>query len=207
MAPNTRMGATFGLMLGFAACGGETNTADTADATGAAQTQTGADTGGTGTTEPEPTSGADTGQDTDTGDPPAAVDVPMRRLTRFEYRNTVHDLLANVAVPEVELPIDDRREGFDNNAAALVPTKLHVEQYNGAAEAIAEWSIVIAEQPTAPRFGVNDAPELPEGSSHLPLTPADTDAAHLAVRLRQHPVRVTIPATVLLAEPEEGPIP
>lgn len=142
MAPKTCMGATFGLMLGLAgsACGGggggETGAAsETSDV----QTQAGPGTEATGVTdEPAPTTGADTGQDTDTGGPPEAVDVPLRRLTRFEYRNTVQDLFAGLAVPEVELPADDRREGFDNNAAALVPTRLHIDRYNGAAEAIAD---------------------------------------------------------------------
>ena len=67
------------------------------------------------------------------------------------------------------------------------------------ADEIADWSIVIAEQPTAPRFGV-EVDEVPTGVSHLALTAADGDAARLALRLRQHPVRVTIPATVLLRQ-------
>ena len=66
-----------------------------------------------------------------------------------------------------------------------------------AADEIGDWSIVIAEQPTAPRFGV-EVDEVPPGVSHLPLADGDGDAARLAVRLRQQPVRVAIPATVLL---------
>jgi hypothetical protein len=60
---------------------------------------------------------------------------------------------------------------------------------------IREWSIVIQEQPAAPRFGVEvgidtgDATYLPAGGGH---------AAQLAQQLRQTPVRITIPATVLL---------
>ena len=62
---------------------------------------------------------------------------------------------------------------------------------------IGDWSIVIAEQPTAPRFGV-EVDEVPAGANHLPLAAGDGDAAELASRLRQQPVRVTIPAPVLL---------
>ncbi len=59
----------------------------------------------------------------------------------------------------------------------------------------AQWSIVIAEQPAAPRFGfeVGDAPA---GLSHAPAT--DATSAALAHRLRQLPVRITIPVPVLL---------
>jgi hypothetical protein len=69
-----------------------------------------------------------------------------------------------------------------------------------ASAEISDWSIVIAEQPTAPRFGIEvaDVPELPAGANHLPLAEGDGDAAQLATRLRQQPVRVTIPASVLL---------
>lgn len=65
------------------------------------------------------------------------------------------------------------------------------------ADDIGEWSIVIAEQPSAPRFGV-EVDEVPAGTSHLPVTATDGTAASLAARLRQHPVRFTIPASVLL---------
>ncbi len=58
-----------------------------------------------------------------------------------------------------------------------------------------QWSIVIAEQPGAPRFGfeVGDAPA---GVSHAPA--ADATSAALAHRLRQLPARITIPVSVLL---------
>ncbi len=72
-----------------------------------------------------------------------------------------------------------------------------------AAAEIGDWSIVIAEQPTAPRFGI-EVDEVPAGASHLPLTAGDGDAARLATRLRQQPVRMTIPATVLLTATDEA---
>jgi hypothetical protein len=146
---NARIELKWGLALGLvvAGCGGD----ETADGGEAGQTQAGPDGGpdggpGSAATEDPPTTGesADDGTSagtaTDTGDPPeppAVVDVPLRRLTQFEYRRTVEDLFAPLALPAFELPVDDLREGFDNNADALIPTKLHIEQYNAAAEAIA----------------------------------------------------------------------
>lgn len=140
MVPKTRIGAAVVLMFGLAAPGCSD---DQTGMTTTAQPQT---TGGPGTSgpdatgEPDPTGGPEPGTTGDTGEPelPQVVDVPLRRLTAFEYRNTVADLFTGIAVPDVQLPLDDRREGFDNNAAALIPTKLHVEQYNGAAEALAD---------------------------------------------------------------------
>ena len=62
-----------------------------------------------------------------------------------------------------------------------------------------DYAIVIAEQPSAPRFGF-EVGEAPEGVSHAPVS--DATAAALAGRLRQRPVRITIPIAVLLREPE-----
>jgi hypothetical protein len=66
-----------------------------------------------------------------------------------------------------------------------------------AAGQIAAWSLVIQEQPSAPRFGV-EVGAAPVGPSHLGTGPGD--AARVAHRFRQAPVRITIPATVLLRE-------
>jgi len=61
-----------------------------------------------------------------------------------------------------------------------------------------EFSIVIAEQPGAPRFGF-EVGEAPSGVSHAPAT--DANSARLAARLRQLPARITIPVSVLLRKP------
>ena len=61
-----------------------------------------------------------------------------------------------------------------------------------------DWSIVIAEQPGAPRFGF-EVGEAPAGVSHAPVTEATS--ASQAARLRQLPARITIPVTVLLRRP------
>lgn len=66
------------------------------------------------------------------------------------------------------------------------------------ADEIGEWSIVIQEQPSAPRFGVEVGADT-GGGPHLSVT-ADQNSARVAVRLRQTPVRITIPSTVLLRD-------
>jgi hypothetical protein len=58
-------------------------------------------------------------------------------------------------------------------------------------------SLVIQEQPSAPRFGIEVADD-PGDASHLAVT--DTNSAAVAKRLRQLPVRLAIPATVLLGK-------
>ena len=62
-----------------------------------------------------------------------------------------------------------------------------------------EYTISIAEQPGAPRFGF-EVGEAPDGVSHAPAP--DASAAQLAGRLRQLPARITIPITVLMREPQ-----
>jgi hypothetical protein len=61
-----------------------------------------------------------------------------------------------------------------------------------------EYSIVIAEQPGAPRFGF-EVGEAPAGVSHAPATGATS--ASVAALFRQLPARITIPVSVLLRKP------
>ena len=61
-------------------------------------------------------------------------------------------------------------------------------------EEIKDWSIVIQEHPSAPRFGVEVGTTIAP-ATHVP--PPKTDAALVAHQVRQMPVRITIPATVL----------
>ncbi len=61
-----------------------------------------------------------------------------------------------------------------------------------------EFSIVIAEQPGAPRFGF-EVGEAPAGVSHAPATEATS--AGVAALFRQLPARITIPVSVLLRKP------
>ncbi|HEY3340290.1 MAG TPA: hypothetical protein VGK18_17455 [Propionicimonas sp.] len=61
-----------------------------------------------------------------------------------------------------------------------------------------EYSIVIAEQPGAPRFGF-EVGQAPPGVSHAPATGATS--AQVAAGFRQLPARITIPISVLLRKP------
>ena len=69
---------------------------------------------------------------------------PLRRLTRFEYTNSVRDLLSlntealQSAVHTIVQTIPaDETDGFDNNAALQVAPELLIEKYVLASEALA----------------------------------------------------------------------
>lgn len=76
------------------------------------------------------------------------VDTPLspgpsfiRRLNRFEYNNTVRDLLGDTSNPADQFPSEEKRLGFDNNATALQVSPALVEQYMNAAEALAATAV------------------------------------------------------------------
>jgi hypothetical protein len=62
---------------------------------------------------------------------------PLRRLTRFEYNNTVRDLLGDTTSPASALPAEESGNGFGNDAAAQAVSSLLAEQYASVAEGIA----------------------------------------------------------------------
>jgi hypothetical protein len=62
---------------------------------------------------------------------------PLRRLTRFEYNNTVRDLLGTETTPADAFPPDEVSGGFNNNALLLTVSALHAEKYMEAAELLA----------------------------------------------------------------------
>ena len=62
------------------------------------------------------------------------LDTPIRRLTRFEYNNTVRDLLGDTTNPADVLPPEEEVAGFNNQAAALTSSDLLIEQYMKVAE-------------------------------------------------------------------------
>lgn len=77
---------------------------------------------------------------------------PMRRLTRFEYNNTVRDLLGDTARPADRFAPDEESLGFDNNATVLGVTPVLAEQYMVAAEelsAAADLSALVTCDPAA----------------------------------------------------------
>lgn len=64
----------------------------------------------------------------------AAAGTTARRLTRFEYDNTVFDLLGVKAKAESEFPTEEAALGFDNNAEALMFSPTLAEQAFSKAE-------------------------------------------------------------------------
>ncbi len=191
--PRLRIEAAFGLALGLltSACGGADEVAETE-----VQTQGGPGGGSTGagptsdTSDPStPTTGGpgESGGSEDTGDEPEVpkvIDVPLRRLTAFEYRNTITDLFPTLVVPEYQLPVDDRREGFDNNGDALIPSKLHIEQYNVAAETLANLAakdlpaLIDCTAETDPNCSARFVAEFGARAFRRPLTAEEQQAFH-----------------------------
>lgn len=80
------------------------------------------------------------------GDGPLACDSaalhpgesPARRMTRFEYNNTVRDLLGDTTAPADAFPADEVSGIFNNQASTLVVTELLAEGYMEAAESLAK---------------------------------------------------------------------
>lgn len=66
--------------------------------------------------------------------PPPA---PLRRLTRWEYDNTVFDLLGDASHPGAAFVPEAAQFGFDNSAAGAVLSPVVVDQFEGAAKEIA----------------------------------------------------------------------
>jgi hypothetical protein len=62
---------------------------------------------------------------------------PLRRLTRFEYNNTVRDLLGDTTSPANGLPAEELGNGFGNDAAGQAVSSLLAEQYATVAEGVA----------------------------------------------------------------------
>lgn len=79
--------------------------------------------------------------------------VVMRRLTRYEYANTMRDLLgidgdfAKALPPEPASP-----DGFKNNGASLGMSPLQIERYLETARQTLEKAIVVGDQPKCVRF-------------------------------------------------------
>jgi Protein of unknown function (DUF1592)/Protein of unknown function (DUF1588)/Protein of unknown function (DUF1587)/Protein of unknown function (DUF1595)/Protein of unknown function (DUF1585) len=62
---------------------------------------------------------------------------PIRRLTRFEYNNTVRDLFGDTTQPANSLPPEELGNGFGNDADTISVPGLLAEQYGVVAEGIA----------------------------------------------------------------------
>src|SRR5262245_53164534 len=71
--------------------------------------------------------------------PPAAS--PLRRLSHFEYNNTVRDLLGDTTRPADAFPPEDTMLGFKDIADAQTVGELLAEYYMNAAEAVAHRAV------------------------------------------------------------------
>lgn len=69
--------------------------------------------------------------------------VVLHRLNRAEYDNTVRDLFGTTLTPAIDFPYDDTSHGFDNIAATLTVSPLHVELYERAADQLATEALSI----------------------------------------------------------------
>lgn len=64
--------------------------------------------------------------------------VTLHRLNKAEYNNTVHDLLGTQLTPANAFSSDPTANGFDNNADALTLSTPDLQNYESAAEALAD---------------------------------------------------------------------
>ncbi len=78
----------------------------------------------------------ETGETGETIDPGAKL--PARRLSHFEYQNSLRDLFPGIELPTFELPADPSSGGFDNDGEALVPSTLLIERYDDIARQVAK---------------------------------------------------------------------
>ncbi len=66
---------------------------------------------------------------------------PLRRLTRFEYANTVKDLLKVDTSAVSDMPADEVSNGFDNDSGVLTVSSLHAEKYVLVSETLAKAAV------------------------------------------------------------------
>ena len=81
--------------------------------------------------------GSDDGEPSECGGSVLGAPAPLRRLTHWEFDNTVDDLLGDDSRLGEGFPTESSEIGFDNQAAALSVGSLLAEQYMGAAETLA----------------------------------------------------------------------
>ena len=97
--------------------------------------------------------------------------VALRRLNRFEYQNTMHDLLG-IEVNLMELlPEDGSAHGFDKVSSALTLSPVQVEKYLEAADVALDAAIGVGPQPkfASERFAATNLLANWDGKSHRPL--------------------------------------
>ena len=73
--------------------------------------------------------------------------VALRRLNRFEYQNTIHDLLGIQANVMELLPEDGSAHGFDKVSTALTLSPVQLEKYLEAADLALDAAIGVGQRP------------------------------------------------------------
>ncbi|WP_269539786.1 DUF1592 domain-containing protein [Cerasicoccus fimbriatus] len=76
----------------------------------------------------------------------------LRRLNRYEFANTLNDLLLVDFPAREQLPGDDTGYGFDNNADVLKVSPLLLERYLSLAADAAEWAVPLPAKTRADRY-------------------------------------------------------
>jgi hypothetical protein len=95
-----------------------------------------ADQGGTTGTDPSHPSGGGGGGSVGPGDVTPGT-VPLKRLTKAEFENTVRDWLGS-KLPSFDLPEDGREGGFDTVFTALQVSDIHIIAYQAIAESLVD---------------------------------------------------------------------
>jgi len=117
-----------------------------------------------------------------------AGNAPLRRLTRFEYNQTIRDLFGDDTSPANALPSEEIGNGFGNDAESQVVSSLLAEQYAIVAEGIA--TRVTASPEALARLS-SCAPQIVEGTDPaVERECADRVLAILARRAYRRPVEV-----------------
>jgi len=62
----------------------------------------------------------------------------VRRLTRYEYNNTVNALLRDTTAPAQTFPPEPSTNGYDTDSTASAPSRILIDGYHGAANGLAE---------------------------------------------------------------------
>ena len=84
----------------------------------------------------------------------------LRRLTAYEYNNTLRDLLDLDLLYAVDLPPEgSAKEGFKNNSGVLATSALHIEYFERIARSALEKIILVPTEQPAPYF-VRVEPEM-----------------------------------------------
>lgn len=63
---------------------------------------------------------------------------PLRRLSHFEYWNTLHALYPEASLPNTELPQDARSYEFDNEAESMIASNVLTERYLEIAQGVVD---------------------------------------------------------------------